>query len=63
MTIEPEDIEAKAQEPKRLRNDEGSVEERSVEELIQADVYAKNAAASSVPWGMSIARTKPGGTV
>jgi hypothetical protein len=63
MTIDPADIETQAQTPKQLRNDEGSVEERSIDELIKADVYARNAAATSVPWGMSIARTKPGGTV
>lgn len=61
----PEEIEEAAKAPKRMRNEEGSVEERSIEDIIKADVYQKNAqpAANRPPFGMSIARTKPPGTV
>lgn len=47
--------------PKRVRTEEGSVQERSVDELIKADRYDNAKKASSVPWGMRIARTQPGG--
>lgn len=61
MTI---DVDALANAPKRTTTDEGTVEERSVDELVKADQYNQTAtAAASVPWGIRIARTRPGGTV
>lgn len=63
MTIEPEDIEDLAATPKRVRTDEGTVEERSVDELVKADRYAKQKAANAVPWGMRIAKIKPQGNI
>jgi len=60
MAIEDSDIEALGQTPKRVRTEEGTVEERSVQELIDADRYAKTkTAVDAVPWGMRIARSKP----
>lgn len=44
--------------PKRTRTAEGTVEERTVDELIKADRYL-NPAPDAVPWGIRIARTKP----
>lgn len=47
--------------PKRTRTAEGTVEERSIADLILADRYA-NPPPDAVPWGMRIARTKPPST-
>lgn len=47
--------------PRRTRTVEGTVEERSIEDLIKADRYMKSQGAG-VPWGIKIARTKPPGT-
>lgn len=64
MTISEDEIEAAGQTPKRTRTDEGTVEERPIDELIKADQYAAGKqSVTGVPWGMRIARTKPGGTV
>lgn len=64
MTISETDVETLAKKAKRVRTEEGTVEERSVDELIKADQYSNQKSASeAVPWGMRFARTKPGGTV
>lgn len=58
------DIVGMANAPIRTRTVEGTVEERSINELIRADQYTTSKDASAaVPWGMRLARTKPGGTV
>lgn len=62
MAITQTEIEDKAKEPKKVRTDEGFVEERSVDELIKADKYKNAQAVMRVPWGLSIARTKPNST-
>lgn len=58
-------IDELAEAPSRVRTDEGEVQERPIADLIRGDQYArqKATAVNSVPWGMRIARTKPGGTV
>jgi hypothetical protein len=63
--MEPSEIEDLARSPKSLRGEEGAVEERSVDEVIKADRYVKasSSAVDSVPFGLRIARTVPGGTV
>jgi len=50
--------------PKKTRTDEAYIEERSVDELIKArnQVLAEEAA-TGVPWGMRVAKSKPPGTV
>ena len=64
MAISQTDLEDKANEPKRVRTDEGSLEERSVEELIKADQFSNTkGAVTAVPWGLRIARSRPNGTV
>jgi len=63
MTIEDQDFEDNAKSPKQVRTDEGQVLEKSVNELIDADRYTAAKNATAVPWGLKIARTKPGGTV
>jgi len=61
---DPADIGAASQRPKRMRTDEGSIEERSINELIAADQYAKQQiAVDDVPWGIRQAKTRPFGTV
>ena len=55
-------ITVTSQGPKKVRTDEGYVEERSINELIQADQYDKAAAASAPPYGMKVAKTRAGGT-
>lgn len=50
--------------PEYTRTDEGSVKERSVDELIKADAYLKGTASgNAVPWGLRIAKSKPSGTI
>lgn len=49
--------------PKKVENDEGKVEERSIAELIMADQYINQGNATGPPYGMKISRTRPGGTV
>jgi len=64
MAITSTEIDDSAKSPKRVRTDEGTVEEKSVQELIDADRYNKaTSAVDAVPWGLRIARGKPGGTV
>lgn len=62
--MEPGEIEEAAQAPKKTAGDEGSIEERSIDELIQADRYeqAKQAGANGPPYGMRKARFKKPGT-
>jgi hypothetical protein len=58
------DILALAQSPKRTRTDEGTVEERPIQDIIDADRYTKSATAQgAVPYGLRIAKTLPPGTV
>lgn len=64
MTISQSDIEDLAKSPKRVRTEEGAVEERSVDDLIKADQYGNLSSASDKPpWGIRFAKTKPRGTV
>lgn len=63
MAITDQEFEDQAQSPKQVRTDEGQVLERSVNEMIDADRYVAAKSVSAVPWGLRIARSKPGGTV
>jgi hypothetical protein len=49
--------------PQRTTTAEGTVRERDVDELIQADVYACQKKIRRVPWGIGVARVKPSGTL
>ena len=62
-TISSADIVALARTPKKVENDEGKIEERSVEELIMADKYTQQSTTSGPPYGMRMARHKPPGTI
>lgn len=54
------DIISAANSPQRVRTVEGTVEERSLKDLIAADQYQQSKNASDAPpWGIRIARTKP----
>jgi hypothetical protein len=59
------DIATLAKAPRRTRTVEGTVEERSINDLIKADQYLKqqDAADVGVPWGMRLAKTKPPSTL
>ena len=62
--LEDVDIRTQANNPKRIRTDEGTVEERTIDELIKADRYLKTGdAQSAAPYGLRVARSKPPGTV
>lgn len=58
------DIAALINTPKRMQTVEGEVEERSIHEIIKGDQYLKSIeAVEAVPWGMRVARTKPGSSI
>jgi hypothetical protein len=61
---DPPDVNELSAAPKKIRTDEAMVEERSVDELIEADRYhlEKNSA-THAPFGLRIARSVPRGTV
>lgn len=64
--VDQTDLEDLSSSPKRTTTEEGTVEERSIDETIKGDQYAqlKSAVANeAVPWGIRVARIKPGGTV
>lgn len=64
MAITTSIIEDAGQAPKRVRTEEGTIEEKPVQELIDADRYSQTKqAAGAVPWGLRIARVKNRGTV
>lgn len=64
MAITESNIEDLATSPRRTITDEGSVEERPMDETILGDQYATvKSAADTVPWGIRVAHIKPGGTV
>jgi hypothetical protein len=56
------DLEASMFSPKRVRTEEGTVEERSVDELIKADRYLNSTPSETPPWGIRIARGRFGST-
>jgi len=64
MAITTTEVEELATAPKRTTTEEGTVEEREMKETIVGDQYSANkSAADAVPWGIRMARIKPGGTV
>ena len=60
-----EDLAALAATPKKVVGDEGSIEERSISELIKLNNYRHSAScgASKPPFGMRIGVVHPRGTV
>jgi hypothetical protein len=62
MPIDEEDIQDLATSPKKVQGDEGTVEERPISEIIEADRYTSAKQANRVPWGMRMARIQKPGT-
>ena len=63
-TITAENMVDTAKSPKRVTTDEGTVEERSIHELIAADQHQASKEAPDAPLhGLRISRAKPGGAV
>lgn len=63
MTISDDKFQELGEAPQRTRTDEGTISERPMKDLIDTDRYIASRGATRVPWGMRVARTKPGGTV
>ena len=64
MGLDRTQIEELGTAPKRTTTEEGTIEERDVKDIVMADQYAnQKQAADSVPFGIRVARIKPGGTV
>jgi hypothetical protein len=62
--ITAEDIANLAKSPRKVQTDEGTVTERSVDELIKADRYAKANEIGDEPLhGLRVSRFKPAGPV
>lgn len=57
MAIENSDIEDLGAAPKRIQNDEGSVQERDIDEVIKAKNFADQPTAP--PYGIRFAKIKP----
>ncbi len=49
--------------PLKARTDEGTVEERPVDDIIRARRELQQGNVDGTPWGIKFARVKPGGTV
>lgn len=60
--LTPDEIEQRALGPKRITGDEGTVEERPIQELIDADRYKASREATSAPFGIRFGRMKFPGT-
>ena len=63
MALSDEDIQDKANDPKRVTGDEGTVEEKPVGEMVLADRYTKSRAATKAPFGLTVTRIKSGGSI
>lgn len=64
MTISQQDIEDLGKAPQRVTTDEGTVEERPVNELIKADQYAAAKQVGDEPLhGLRISQFRPAGPV
>lgn len=63
-TLTPEQLAEYAATPRKVVGDEGSIEERTATEFIDLDRYAHDKEAmGKAPFGMTIARVRPNGTV
>lgn len=60
--ITSEDIVDAALGPKRITGDEGTVEERGIDEVIKADKYNESKQATKPPYGMRCAKIRFPGT-
>jgi len=63
MTITNADIEAAVNRPKKIQGDEGMIEEKPISEMLEAaDRVAANQAVQP-PFGLRIAKCKPGPSI
>ncbi len=62
MALTQDEIDELAGAPERVTGDEGTIKERPIKDVIAADQYAHDAAATNIPWGMRMARAKFPGT-
>jgi 4-hydroxy-3-methylbut-2-en-1-yl diphosphate synthase IspG/GcpE len=63
MPLSDDTIDELAAAPKRVRTVEGTVEERDMKDVIAGDIHsATKTAIEAVPWGIRMARVKPGST-
>lgn len=64
MPLDDDTIEELALSPRKVTTDEGSVEERSIKEVIQADNHVAAKEVGNVPFhGLRHSRFKPGSAV
>lgn len=63
MVLDEDKIAEMAQVPLKVVGDEGSVEERSIDELMKAAKFIASNRANRPPYGMLISRIRQGGTV
>lgn len=64
MTISSSDIEDAGKAPERVTTDEGTVEEKPIDELIKADQYSNSKSVGDSPLhGLRVSRFKPRGAV
>jgi len=62
IEISRTDVINTAKGPKKIIGDEGSVEEREIDDLIKADQYQQRKQVTGPPFGMKIARALPPST-
>jgi len=64
MSIDETDIEELAKAPRKVETEEGTVVERGIKEVIEADRYLKAKSLEDKPLhGLRVSRCKPGGPV
>lgn len=63
MSIDSDDINELATAPKRVTGDEGTVEERPIKEVIEADRYGNSKEVTKPPYGLRISTIRFPGTV
>lgn len=62
MAIDQDKLDELALAPKKVVGDEGSVEERDLDDIIKADKYAASNSTRKPPFGMSMSRVWHGST-
>lgn len=64
MALDQDKIEELAEAPRKVETEEGTVSERSMDEIIKADKYLKSNSAPDGPLhGLRISKFKPAGPV
>ena len=63
MAISDNEVEDSAKRPKSISGDEGSITEKSVDELKKADAFVAQRNATAPPFGLRIGKAQPFGSV